>query len=143
MGAGVCVSPPACVRERENESLISPSQVLLQHLKKDPVKPRQIQYEIFDATNSFICKSTTLNHLVEINWSRSKGILPFGNQQIFFFSQLIRREKEPPMDCLHPPLQPINVLRSLELCNALCQQCCHFKGCVKSLLLLSLLPQEH
>lgn len=86
MGAGVCVSPPACVRGRERKSDQS-SQVLLQHLKKNPVKPQQIQYEIFDATNGFICKSTTLNHLVEINWSRSKGILPSGNQQIFFFSQ--------------------------------------------------------
>lgn len=135
------------VCEGENESLISTSQVLLQHLKKNPVKPQQIQYEIFDATSGFICKSTTLDHLVEINWSRSKGILPTLEINKSFSSHrmpLIRREKEPPMHCLHPPMQPINVLRSLELCNALCQQClCHFKGCVKSLLLLFLLPQEH
>lgn len=31
---------------------------------------------IFDATNCSICKTTTLNHLAEINWSRSKDILP-------------------------------------------------------------------
>lgn len=133
--------------EGEKERLISPSQVLLQHLKKNPVKPQQIQYEIFDATNGFICKSTTLSHLVEINWSRFKDILPPLEINKSFSSHrmpLIRREKEPPMDCLHPPLQLINVLRSLELCDALCQQClCNFKGCVKSLLLLSLLPQEH
>lgn len=74
--------------EGEKERLISPSQVLLQHLKKNPVKPQQIQYEIFDATNGFICKSTTLSHLVEINWSRSKDILPpLEINKSFFFSQ--------------------------------------------------------
>lgn len=71
-----CLCESTSMSARENGSLISPSQVLSQHRKKNPVKPQQIQYEIFDATNGFICKSTTLNHLVEINWSRSKGILP-------------------------------------------------------------------